>query len=384
MEQEIERNMEENGGKEKVWISNTVKEEPLIILDDEEENIGCAYGACTVVPKPMEGLREMGPSPFLKKTFEMVDDPATDAIISWGTRTSFIVWDPHKFSTDLLPKHFKHNNFSSFVRQLNTYSFGKIHSDRWEFANEGFQQGMKHLLKHIKRRKKNSQIMPQQGEVESWLSVTKNGAEAELEKLRTDQNVLKAEISKLRRQQENTENYLAAFKDRLQETEMKQKHTVVFMIKALKNPRFLQHFIEKMRKERALASGEILKKRRLAAPDLGNGGLLEAMRTIDIEEVADTNAGDKRLQVQEELTTIQSEIQTLFTSDESNILDLCSENFVLWEKLIKDDVIYDAEEEEEEVERQQSDIVMELEGLLAKPLEWGIHKTALVVPVSTA
>ncbi|KAL2489717.1 Uncharacterized protein Fot_43009 [Forsythia ovata] len=44
MEQEIEINMEENGGKEKVWISSTVvKKEPLIILDDDdEENIGCA------------------------------------------------------------------------------------------------------------------------------------------------------------------------------------------------------------------------------------------------------------------------------------------------------------------------------------------------------
>ncbi|KAL8035920.1 hypothetical protein ABFX02_12G126100 [Erythranthe guttata] len=98
-----------------------VKEEPLIILDGDE-NLGSGFdgGAAAV---PMEGLRENNaPPPFLKKTFEMVDDHHTDAVISWSsTRLSFVVWDPHKFSTDLLPKHFKHNNFSSFVRQLNTY-----------------------------------------------------------------------------------------------------------------------------------------------------------------------------------------------------------------------------------------------------------------------
>lgn len=73
-------------------------------------------------PQPMEGLHDSGPPPFLTKTFDMVDDPNTNYIVSWSRGgSSFVVWDPHSFSTNLLPRYFKHNNFSSFVRQLNTY-----------------------------------------------------------------------------------------------------------------------------------------------------------------------------------------------------------------------------------------------------------------------
>lgn len=72
--------------------------------------------------------RTRSPAPFLSKTFDLLEEGAAEEgdsgkkIVSWNAEGSgFIVWSPAEFSELLLPKYFKHNNFSSFIRQLNTY-----------------------------------------------------------------------------------------------------------------------------------------------------------------------------------------------------------------------------------------------------------------------
>lgn len=67
-------------------------------------------------------VREPGIAPFVTKTYDMVEDPNTNSIISWSpSSTSFVIWDHNRFSFEILPKYFKHTNMSSFVYQLNNY-----------------------------------------------------------------------------------------------------------------------------------------------------------------------------------------------------------------------------------------------------------------------
>ncbi|CAN1267316.1 Heat stress transcription factor B-2a [Linum perenne] len=103
---------------------------------------------------PLESQKSL-PTPFLTKTYKLVDDSTIDDVISWtDDGLSFVVWNPAVFARDILPQHFKHNNFSSFVRQLNTYvGFRKLVPDRWEFTNECFRRGERQLLCDIQRRK---------------------------------------------------------------------------------------------------------------------------------------------------------------------------------------------------------------------------------------
>ncbi|XP_017612171.1 heat stress transcription factor A-7a [Gossypium arboreum] len=210
-------------------------------------------------PQPMEGLNDSGPPPFLYKTFNMVDDPSTNCVVSWSRGgSSFVVWDTHSLSSNLLPRFFKHNNFSSFVRQLNTYGFRKIDSEKWEFENEGFIKGQKHLLNSIKRRKNTSQtpVVIQQ-------SLGFCVEDGEVDRLRRDRRVLMMELVKLRQQQHNTRAYIKAMERRLQGTEKKQQQMMCFLASAMQNPAFLNQLIQQKEKRMELEEAMCKKRRRL-------------------------------------------------------------------------------------------------------------------------
>lgn len=80
---------------------------------------GCGRSDRRLITTNRRGLKV---PPFLNKVYELVNDPKTNAIISWTSDgTSFTVWDHHMFTKNILPVYFRHDNFSSFVYQLNNY-----------------------------------------------------------------------------------------------------------------------------------------------------------------------------------------------------------------------------------------------------------------------
>uniref|UniRef100_A0A7N0V9F3 HSF-type DNA-binding domain-containing protein n=1 Tax=Kalanchoe fedtschenkoi TaxID=63787 RepID=A0A7N0V9F3_KALFE len=212
---------------------------------------GSSSSKSAQIPVPMEGLHQAGPPPFLTKTYDIVDNQSTNHIISWSSgNNSFVVWDPQAFAMTLLPRYFKHNNFSSFVRQLNTYGFRKVDPDRWEFANEEFLRGQRHLLSNIRRRR-TSGSSPQtpfplsQQSADACVEVGLFGSlDKEIDRLKRDKQMLMLEMAKIRQQQKSNKTYLASMEQRLRGTEMKQQQLMRFLAKAIRNPAFMQQLIQ--------------------------------------------------------------------------------------------------------------------------------------------
>ncbi|KAI7738269.1 hypothetical protein M8C21_014435 [Ambrosia artemisiifolia] len=187
-----------------------------------------------MVPKPLDCLQGTQIPAFLSKTFDLVNDTTLDPIVSWHrSGQSFVIWDPVTFARMLLPKNFKHNNFSSFVRQLNSYGFRKIDPDKWEFANESFLRGHKHLLKNIQRRRSNQSMSSSS----SLLANEEfNNLEAEIQRLHKEKTEMMQQVVELKNENCVTHQYMESINKKLKAAENKQKQMLLFMAKMFKNP----------------------------------------------------------------------------------------------------------------------------------------------------
>lgn len=206
-----------------------------------------------------------GPAPFLLKTYEMVDDPSTDAVVSWSDASdaSFVVWNSPEFAARLLPTYFKHSNFSSFIRQLNTYGFRKIEPERWEFANEYFVKGQKHLLKNIYRRKPIHSHSHQPGALPDNERAL---FDDEIDRLAREKAALQADLWKFKQQQSGTMFQIEDLEQRVLNMEQRQGKMIAFLQQASKNPQFVNKLVM-MAESSSIFTDAFHKKRRLAGLD---------------------------------------------------------------------------------------------------------------------
>lgn len=137
---------------------------------------------------------------FLKKLWKMVNDPDAEDIIGWNTTgDGFIIYDQVKFVTELLPQYFKHNNLSSFIRQLNFYDFHKvanIDKHEMEFAHSCFLRDLPETLTFITRKASNVKSRTNQDSKQENIGDLLSG----IKELKSKHNLVNNELKMLKQE----------------------------------------------------------------------------------------------------------------------------------------------------------------------------------------
>ncbi|RPD66501.1 hypothetical protein L226DRAFT_500934 [Lentinus tigrinus ALCF2SS1-7] len=132
----------------------------------QASQVAIAGPSALVTPQSTTKTHQHNIPRFLLKLYEILNDPANENLIKWSDAgDSFYIYNQERFAREVLGKWFKHQNFSSFVRQLNLYGFRKIsalqqgllrmdnETEHIQFAHPYFHRGQPDLLALIQRKR---------------------------------------------------------------------------------------------------------------------------------------------------------------------------------------------------------------------------------------
>ena len=197
-----------------------------VVSDEDIFEINSSLSQPTL-PKGLPG--------FICKLYKMASDSRLRHLICWSEKgNSFVISNPDIFSKEVLPLYCKHNNFSSFIRQLNMYGFHKIpnfevnpssvyrvtsgignttdiatSTDIWEFENPNFIRNRPDLLINIKRKIGKTAVNINNNSCELDLQIERD---LSLQQQSAIPAYLLEEISNIKRQQESIISTLATLK----------------------------------------------------------------------------------------------------------------------------------------------------------------------------
>ncbi len=153
---------------------------------------------------------------FIRKIYNILEEQLFPEIVDWNAEgNAIVIKKPSEFGSKVLPKYFKHNHISSFIRQLNMYSFQKKRSRHAGhiYSHELFQRGQKHLLCQIKRKIKD--IFPGSAQTPSQ--------DASTQQISQDFSTLLNENKVLKELQEKAFSKVQSLEERLKELMMQNQ-----------------------------------------------------------------------------------------------------------------------------------------------------------------
>ena len=126
-------------------------------------HFGCGSSADPAHPRPSPPPRaaprvppQLKPSSFIAQLWAILAEPSHAHVVAWhAAGTEFEVKLPKRMR-EVLPLYFKHNNFSSFQRQLNYFGFRKCGQGPdgigCSYAHDCFRRDRPELLtQHVSR-----------------------------------------------------------------------------------------------------------------------------------------------------------------------------------------------------------------------------------------